>query len=310
MDKSDQFDYFELRWHDRIDRRFSAILSLCLLMTLTGLYIAANMDYDQFRTEVHSQIVTKYKQFAAELILEPQKITDVVVEPGSLSFSETKTARGIPERLTPREIRDRERKRIEDEIGKSEFMASIGKADPYADLPDPELDFLPDDRSNFIELERPLPENRIRPSGRSDHDNYDAGTLDDPLKSPFNYKLTRRGAAYIEFTDELLRQPDEHAGYRDPDEISRVIYDYRPMIEYCFRKGSRQNTGMKGYIKVQFRISYEGHVLPESIKIISSTIHDRSVEQCIKNYISRWRNFKRLDESMGIAKVVQKFVFN
>ncbi|MGD9899471.1 MAG: AgmX/PglI C-terminal domain-containing protein [Calditrichaceae bacterium] len=310
MDRRDQFDYFELRWYDRIDRRFSAILFLCLILTFTWVYIAANFNYDKFQTEVRSQIITKYKQFAAELIIEPPEISDMAVDSESLSFSETESTRETPERISPGERRDRERKRIEDEIGKSEFMSSIARSDPYADLPDPETDFLFDDGRSFIELERPSPESRIIPSGRSGHDNFDAGTLDDPLKSPFNYKLERRGAAYIEFTDELLRQPDEPNGYRDPEEINRVIYDYRPMIEYCFRKGSRLNTGMKGYIKVQFRISYKGHVLPESIKIIGSTIHDRNVEQCIKNYISRWRNFKRLDETMGIAKVVQKFVFN
>lgn len=94
-------------------------------------------------------------------------------------------------------------------------------------------------------------------------------------------------------------------GYRDPEEVERVVHQYSPMIEYCFRKHTKFSANSRGFIKVAFKVSYEGYVIPESVRIVSSTIRNRALEQCIKNYIRHWRNFKPLDESMGIAQVVQ-----
>ena len=65
-----------------------------------------------------------------------------------------------------------------------------------------------------------------------------------------------------------------------------------------------------GYVKVEFNITNDGFILPESIKIIDSTLRNKSVEQCIKKNIRRLRGFVKLDKSRGIARVTHKFVFN
>jgi hypothetical protein len=82
------------------------------------------------------------------------------------------------------------------------------------------------------------------------------------------------------------------------------------MVEFCFQKARRINANIRGYVKFEFRISYEGYVVPESIRIVDSTIRDPQIEACIKKRIRRWRDFEKLDEKMGIARIVQKFAFN
>jgi hypothetical protein len=116
---------------------------------------------------------------------------------------------------------------------------------------------------------------------------------------------------YIDIPDDMLNDRErEHIGYRNPDEINKVVSAHLPMIEHCFRKARRINANVKGYVKFEFRISYEGYVIPESIRIINSTVRDPMVEACIKKNIKRWRDFSKLDKKMGIARVVQKFAFN
>jgi TonB family protein len=139
---------------------------------------------------------------------------------------------------------------------------------------------------------------------------YGINIFDEPLDNLYNYVIQRQGDFSIKPTEELLRNNKLKFGYRDPDEIQRVIAKYEPMIEHCYRKALNQYGGSRGFVKVQFQISYEGHVIPESIRILNSTIKNRQAEQCIKKYIRRWRNFAELDETMGIARVTQKFVFN
>jgi len=65
-----------------------------------------------------------------------------------------------------------------------------------------------------------------------------------------------------------------------------------------------------GYVKVEFKITSDGFILPQSIRIIKSTLRNKKVEQCIKKNIRRLRGFEKLDQSKGIARVTHKFVFN
>lgn len=309
MQNNIQFDKnFTLKLTDRFDSVFVSIFTLVSLFIILTIVIISNLNYNLLNRQADFLIRNRYKSMISELLIK-QKAKSPKSDLSAEKTTSPKTEReGF---ITTKISREVERKAIAKKIASRGIFKALKKNDDYADLPDLEDYDIGYENDAFVELSRKNGNSRIirHSSGRAT--NFDAGDFDEQIiKNPFNYLLDRRGAVFIEITDELLNEPEIQSGYRDPNEIDRVIYQYRPMIEHCFKKESRIQSGLRGYVKVQFKISYEGYVIPESIKIINSTIRSKQVEQCIKNYIKRWRNFERLDESMGMAKVVQKFVFN
>ena len=129
---------------------------------------------------------------------------------------------------------------------------------------------------------------------------------------PYEYKIYRTANLYLDMPEYLVEDGKEQEiyGYRDQDEILKVIYSKSDIIESCYQKALRSNTVNSGYVKVEFKIAPDGYVLPGSINILNSTIRNRLVEECIKKNIRRWRDFEKLDDNRGIAHVVHNFVFN
>jgi hypothetical protein len=305
-----QFDKnFTLKLTDRFDSVFVSILTLVSLFIIMTIIIISNLNYNLLNLQADFLIRNRYKSMMSELLIKHEaKAPESDLSAEKITYP-NKTDRGAF--ITTKISREVERKAITKKIASRGIFKALKKNDAYADLPDLEDYDIGYENDAFVELSRKNSSNRImrRSSGRAT--NFNAGDFDESImKNPLNYLLDRRGDVFIEITDELLNEPEIQSGYRDPNEIDRVIYQYRPMIEHCFKKESRIQSGLRGYVKVQFKISYEGYVIPESIRIINSTIRSKQVEQCIKNYIKRWRNFERLDESMGLATVIQKFVFN
>lgn len=124
----------------------------------------------------------------------------------------------------------------------------------------------------------------------------------------FEYSIARKAEITIKKPKYLLEKK-ESFGYRDQEKTLNVIYAKSDGIELCYNKQSRRTWVKEGFVKVEFQISPKGFVLPNTIKIIESTILNRSVEQCIIKNIRRWREFEKLDSSQGAAKVTHKFIF-
>ena len=244
-------------------------------------------------------------------------ITEIELQkvPEDTSFSGISVSEAdykLTSRVSPAERQNR-RNRTDSLMANQGILSPVLTSDPYYDLPvlgDDEPDFLPDEFI-VVELSRKGNFSGMRlQTRRRNINHYNINEFDEPLNNLYNYVIRRQGNAYINPTAELLKDNQISFGYRDPDEIQRVISKYKPMIEHCYRKALLLNGGTSGYVKVQFQISYEGYVIPESIQVLNSTIKNRHAVQCIKKYIKRWRNFAELDETMGIASVTQKFVFN
>ncbi len=294
---------FGLTWSDRFDGSFISILILTILFNMIAITILSLIDYDAYHKKAEQFIRKKYKELYTSLVVME---TRPATEENSNILSIESARRQARQKM--RKINREVANTAGAYIGKNKGRHAISEY--YDQLPD--VDDYVDEMEEPEELALTHPA-RYLPSGNqatTDINNYDPGTLDDPLKHPFNYVVHRRGSMYIEMTDDFIDAPKEKAGYRNPDEVEKVVNRYQPMIEHCFKKEARFNPGLKGYIKVAFSISYEGYVIPESIRIIGSTLRNKRVEQCIKNYIRQWRSFARLDESMGIARVIQKFIFN
>lgn len=311
--KSDFDQFFTLSLAERFDPTFLSIFSVVSFVFLIAIIIVANLNYERLQEDAEKIIRSRYKTFISQLIIEEDKKSSEIESTLETGLAETAAESPLPV-MSAAERRKNERESLTEDITKNNpiFNSEGSGNDAYAHLPDVD-DFETDEFGGdgaLIELSRPAGSSKIMNHPRGVFTHYEAGSIDDLLRKPFNYNLSRQGEVYINLTDELSDEPEEKKGYRDPDEVERVVYQYQPMIQYCFQKEARFHSGLKGYIKVEFSISPAGFVLPESIRIISSTLQSRRVEQCIKNYIRRWRGFAKLDESMGIARVTQKFVFN
>jgi len=303
---------FGLRLSDRISKRFLFFFSFCLLIVFSQILFLANMDYSTYSEKYQTQIIENYKQYVVELITEyGQQITKTDT---AISESYFPVIAAVPTSITPVNERQSKRKATDAVMGKEGILNPKLKSDPSTGLPEIEAigAGLQPDEFVVVELSRKGANSGMRFQKRAEHKtNYSINIHDESLDELYNYVIHRQGNAYINPTEELLLRDNQiEFGYRDPDEIQRVIAKYKPMIEHCYRKALNQYGGSSGFVKVQFQISYEGYVISESIRILNSTIKNRPAEQCIKKYIKRWRNFARLDETMGIARVTQKFVFN
>ncbi|MEJ2054134.1 MAG: AgmX/PglI C-terminal domain-containing protein [Calditrichaceae bacterium] len=300
---------FGLNFRDHFERRILLFFGIASLVILLQIIIVANLDYSDLTVQNKDLILDKYKRLVTELITDydkPDHNKKMISSGLELEIPKK------PMAVTKRSERIDRRRTTDSLMAKQGVLNPDLQTDIYADLPDFE-DTAPDDiLENIRVIELSQKESALGPRSLSQRDinNYEINDIDEPLQHLYNYVIHRQGNAYINPTDELLKEDEPEIGYRDPDEIQKVISDYQPMIEHCYRKALMNNAGTRGYVKVRFQISYEGYVIPESIRIINSTLKNRKIEQCIKKYIKRWRNFEELDETMGIARVTQKFVFN
>jgi hypothetical protein len=301
---------FGSKWYERIEKPILISTTLALIFVFSMVIYLARFDFSKYEEQHEIYIFEKYKRLVSELIINEDE--NAVPKENSTSALSIVTRLINPDRIVTSSERRVRRAGVEEQMSEAgifnpENSGSGSDILPYIDDAGSEALF---NDELMIELSRRSGYTRVH--GRSGRrvTNMDPGEFDEPFTGLSNYVLKRQGNAYINLTPELLPKDEPEFGYRDPDEIQRVIARHRPMIEYCYRKGISHNAGMQGYVKIQFYISHSGEVIPESIKILNSTINDRQVEQCIKNYIKRWRNFEVLDESMGIARVTQKFIFN
>ncbi len=139
--------------------------------------------------------------------------------------------------------------------------------------------------------------------------NLDQVNLDSLLASRSMYKIERKAQILIE-APAIQSEEKERFGYRDQEEVYRIIDSKSLNIESCYEKAARFGMVNSGYVKLEFKVTSDGFILPQSIRIIESTLRSKSVEQCIKKNIRRLRGFEKLDKSKGIARVTHKFVFH
>jgi len=297
---------FGLKLLDRLDGTFLSWLIITTFGSMLSIGVVANLDYSGIHKKMDKVIFDRYKKIVSKLIM-----TNIDTPPQTQSSLGEYTE--VPPRMSAAE--KNKKQRIQATRAAQKYISKSSgrkKFDPYAGLPDVDA-YAVGEEDALDELSHPVanwPSKKGMAGDDGDINNYDAGTLDNPLRHPFNYVIHRKGEMYIDLTEELVNEPKAARGYRDPEEIERVVSKYQPMIEHCFRKEARFDAGLKGYVKISFKISYAGYVIPESIRILNSSLRNKKVEQCIKNYVRHWRSFARLDESMGITRVVQKFIFN
>ena len=98
-------------------------------------------------------------------------------------------------------------------------------------------------------------------------------------------------------------------GYRDEEETMAVTMQNQRRVRHCIDKVYRTYGNVKGYIAIKYTIHPLGYVIPESVKVVESTIPNPEIAQCIVRSVRNWRNFKSIPIEMGNYTVFQKFVF-
>jgi len=76
---------------------------------------------------------------------------------------------------------------------------------------------------------------------------------------------------------------------RDQTAIAAVVFKHKPAIQDCYLRELRRNFSLKGKVVVRFIVTPQGNVA--NAEIVSSTLNNESVEDCMLDRIKRWNDF-------------------
>ncbi len=97
------------------------------------------------------------------------------------------------------------------------------------------------------------------------------------------------------------------ASQRDPEVIDAVINQNKASVQYCYQSQLKVDPTLRGEVVLSFDILPAGRV--GGVKIVSSTLGNRKVEQCIIRSVRRWSNFPKLTDARGVVTIRTKFIF-
>ena len=118
--------------------------------------------------------------------------------------------------------------------------------------------------------------------------------------------IGRSGSIKMALESARVSGKGTKAANRSSNEISRVINSHNDAVEFCYKRESRLNPNLKGDLIVEFVIGWNGRIV--SSRIISSTVNNKKIEDCVKGRIRSWR-FKPIDKKEGNVTVRQKYIF-
>ncbi len=105
---------------------------------------------------------------------------------------------------------------------------------------------------------------------------------------------------------ELSSLQKKHAK-RTAKELSKTIQSHNKAIQDCYKTALKRNSSLNGKVTIRISINLEGQVV--NAAIVSSTIGDPEMEQCLLNRISRWNDFGVCVTQKGIFAFKQVFSF-
>lgn len=94
---------------------------------------------------------------------------------------------------------------------------------------------------------------------------------------------------------------------RTPEALAAVVSKHNPAIQYCYQREVKRNSALRGEIRVRIVINPGGSV--DSVNVISSTLQNPSVEDCVVGRIKRWNDFGPSDPARGGVAIKQTYVF-
>ncbi|MFQ5707606.1 MAG: TonB family protein [bacterium] len=94
---------------------------------------------------------------------------------------------------------------------------------------------------------------------------------------------------------------------RNQDDIQGVIMKHNNSMQYCYERQLKRNPNLKGKMVLRITITPQGTV--KKVEIISSTLKNRKVEQCVVSRIRRWSDFGVIKQSYGDTTIRQTYAF-
>ncbi|MFQ5602142.1 MAG: TonB family protein [bacterium] len=94
---------------------------------------------------------------------------------------------------------------------------------------------------------------------------------------------------------------------RDQNLIQAVVVKHNKSIQYCYEKQLRRNPNLKGKVVIRFTITAQGVI--KNAHIVSSTLNNRKIEQCVLSRIRRWSDFGSVEPSYGDTTIRQVYAF-
>ncbi len=94
---------------------------------------------------------------------------------------------------------------------------------------------------------------------------------------------------------------------RTPAALAAVVSSHNAAIQYCYQRELKRNSELKGEIRVRIVVSPRGSV--DSVNVLSSTIKNPVVEDCVTGRIKRWNDFGASDPLKGKVAIKQTYVF-
>ncbi len=119
--------------------------------------------------------------------------------------------------------------------------------------------------------------------------------------------IKRQGSIVVEQVSSIADESGVKSESRNSDAVSEVINSHNSSIQYCYQREIKQNPDLKGKLVIRFTITPEGKV--KDVKILSSTLDNPRIEQCVVSRIARWDDFGAIDPSKGDATFRQVYTF-
>jgi len=101
-----------------------------------------------------------------------------------------------------------------------------------------------------------------------------------------------------------------NSAHRNQEGISKIVQQNNKMIQYCYWSLKRQDSTLKGLVKVRFTINPAGEI----IKILFYSTNwngnpmGKKVERCIRNLINEWR-FDPIPQKSGNVTASATYIF-
>jgi TonB family protein len=122
-------------------------------------------------------------------------------------------------------------------------------------------------------------------------------------------KGVQRTGDLVVGNEEPLIETEEGktAGSRDQDAVAAVVAKHTSAIQYCYQRELKRSPNLKGKLVVRFVITPQGTVA--TVTIISSTLNNANVENCVVERIKRWDDFGAIDPAKGNTTIRQVYTF-
>ncbi len=265
------------------NRRFWFILSLVSLLLLTLNLIFINWSLHVSRERITQHIKTNYAVFLAQYkkssfarVMEKDYATESVQLEREIKANRKSAARNPSENIIPQPVGlpDISAETFKtDTLGLTTITSAVEAVPGYAGIDRYQLR-----QEKFIDLQ-----NRERIFR----------TQDNRIQIP---------------VPEVLHFASQN-GMRDLQETTAILEMNEDDIKYCFEKVARYDPAFSASVLISFTIHPDGYVIPASVKIIRSNIHDPRVLDCIRKQIQRWRNFNQIAFEDGNFTVTRKYIF-